>query len=85
MLDMEILTHDVMQELTEFYDTYKIKFETVIKNNNIYIKFDTGAMFEPNILKKSNDINSLWIYYNVLNFVTNLTIKINKLLKDLEV
>ena len=85
ILAMEILTHDVMQELTEFYDTYKIKFETVIKNNNIYIKFDTGVMFEPNILKKSNDINSLWIYYNVLNFVTNLTIKINKLLKDLEV
>lgn len=85
ILAMEILTHDIMEELVQFYDTYRIEFEIVIKNNNIYIRFNTGVMFEPNILKKSNDINTLWVYYNVLKFVTNVTVKINKLLKDIQI
>ena len=85
ILAMEILTHDIMEELVQFYTTYKIKFELVIKNDNIYIRFDTGVMFEPNILKKSSDMNILWVYYNILVFVTNLTIKINKLLKNLDI
>ena len=85
ILAMEILTHDIMEELLEFYEKYDIEFEIVIKNDSIYIKFNTGVMFEPNILKKSNDINTLWIYYNVLKFVTNFTVKVNKLLKDIEV
>lgn len=85
IITMEILTHDIMEELVQFYDKYKIKFEIVIKNYKIYIRFDTGAVFEPNILRKSNDINILWVYYNILNFVTSFTIKINKLIKNIEV
>ena len=85
IITMEILTHDIMEELVQFYDKYKIKFEIVIKNYNIYIRFDTGAVFEPNILRKSNDINTLWIYYNILNFVTSFTIKINRLIRNIEV
>ena len=82
---MQILTHDIMEELVQFYNTYKIEFEIIVKNNNIYIRFNTGVMFEPNILKKANSINTLWIYYNVLRFTINVTEKINKELKDLEV
>lgn len=85
ILAMEILTHEIMEELVQFYSTYKIKFELVLKDNNIYIRFDTGVMFEPNILTKSNNINTLWVYYNILTFVINITIKINKLLKDLNI
>lgn len=85
ILAMEILTHDLMEELVQFYNTYKINFELVIKNDRIYIRFDTGVMFEPNILRKSNDMNTLWVYYSVLNFVTDVTIKINKLIKDIQV
>lgn len=85
ILAMEILTHDIMEELVQFYNTYKIKFEIVIKNYNIYIRFDTGAVFEHNILRKSNEINTLWIYYNIFNFITSFTIKINKLIRNIEV
>lgn len=85
ILAMQILTHDIMEELLQFYNTYKINCEIVIKDNNIYIRFDTGVMFEPNILKKTEDMNTLWVYYSVLKFVTNFTVKVNKLLKDLDV
>ena len=85
ILAMEILTHDVMEELVGFYENYKIKFEIIIKDNKIYIRFDTGIMFEPNILKKSSDMNTLWVYYSVINFVITLTSKINNILNDSEI
>lgn len=85
ILAMEILTHDVMEELVNFYIDYKIKFEIIIKSNHIYVRFDTGAMFEPNILRESNNINTLWVYYSIINFVINLTTKINKILNDTEI
>lgn len=85
ILAMEILTHDIMQEIIDFYNLYKIDFEMLLKRNKMYIRFNTGSMFEPNILKKSSNIKSLWVFYNVINFVTTFTIRMNKLLKDLEI
>ena len=85
ILTMEILTHDIMQEIIDFYNLYKIDFEMLLKRNKMYIRFNTGSMFEPNILKKSSNIKSLWVFYNVINFVTTFTIRMNKLLKDLEI
>lgn len=81
----EILTHDVMEDLVSFYKKYKIRFEIIIKNRKIHIRFDTGIMFAPNIFKKSNNLKTLWVYYNILNFVISLTIKLNKTLKKVEV
>ena len=85
ILAMEIFTHDIMQEIIDFYNSYKINFEILLKGNKMYIKFDTGKMFEPNILRKSSDIKTLWVFYNVIEFITNFTAKINKLLKDIEI
>lgn len=85
MLAMEILTHDIMEELVEFYNTYRIEFEIVFKDNHIYIRFDTGVMFEPNILKKSNDLSTLWVYYNVMNFAISLTMRINNVLQEIDI
>ena len=84
ILTNQILTQNVMEKLVQFYNTYKIDFEIIIKNNNIYIRFNTGAMFEPNILRKSNDINTLWVYYNVLKFVISITNDFNKLIENVE-
>lgn len=85
ILSMQILTHDVMDDLVNFYKEYNIDLEIVIKGNNIYIRFDTGAMFEPNILKKSTDMNTLWVYYKIIKFITNFTNKTNKLIANLDI
>lgn len=85
IIAMQILTHDVMEELINFYKNYKISFEIIIKNQEIYIRFDTGIMFEPNILKSLTDKKMLWIYYNILQFIISLTVKVNKTLKDIEI
>lgn len=84
ILAMKLLTHSLMEEFVNFYEEFKIEFEVVIKNSKIYIRFNTGMMFEPNIIKKSHDISTLWVYYNILKFITNVTVELNKLIKDLD-
>ena len=79
----ENLTHDIMEQMVSFYKNNKIDFEILIKENYLYIRFDTGPMFEPNIIRKSNDIKTLWIYYNIMEFVINFTNELNKVFNDL--
>lgn len=82
---MEILTHDVMEEIINFYVQYKIQFKIIIRNNSIYIKYITGKVFQPSLLKKATNIQLLWFYYNLSKFVINLTIKTNKILGEIEI
>lgn len=82
---MQILTHDVMEELFLFYLEYRCKFEIIVKDNNLLIKFLTGDVFNPKVLKKVTDSNLLLTYYSVLNFVTRLCVRINKSLDGKEI
>lgn len=85
ILAMEILTHDIMEEMIQFYNNSEINFEIVIKEDNIYIRYEVGDIFEGGIFKKSTNKNALWVCYNTLNFAINLTLKINKILEEKEV
>ena len=81
MLAMQILTHDVMEELIYFRMKFGCKFEIVINNDDIYIKFNTGEVFMPKVFTKITDSDFLWTYYTILNFITNLCVRINKALE----
>lgn len=81
---MQILTNDVMEEILYFYQKYGIDFEILIKEDNIYIKFNTGDVFKPSILKRVIDNDLLWIYYNILIFTISLCYRINKSLEGIE-
>lgn len=85
ILAMEILTHDIMEEMIEFYDNIGLDFEIVIKENRIYIKYDVGDIFEGEILRKSTNMKTLWIFYNIIQFTINLTQKMNIILEEKEV
>ena len=85
MITMQILTHDVMEELVSFYTQYRCKFEIIIKDNKLFIKFLTGDVFNPKVLKKITDSDLLWTYYTILNFVTRLCIKINNSFEGTEI
>ena len=84
MLTMRILTHDVMEMLVDFYKKYNLQFEIVIKETYIYLTFSTGALFEPKIFFNSLDKKLFYKYYNILNFIINLSTKINELNQDIE-
>lgn len=83
VLAMRILTHDVMESLVKFYD--KIKYEIVIKENKIYLRFFTGQMFEPRIYGKVLDKGLITTYYSILSFIVDVTSKINKEIQNLEI
>ena len=78
---MRILTHDIMDEIIDFA-RYGIPFEIVIKDDNIYIKFNTGPMFEPYFNHDSMEPNLLYMYYCIVYFVIAVSKKIDNVLKD---
>ena len=82
IIGMQLLTADIMEEILEFKKDKKQFFDMYIYNNSIYLRFNCGSMFEPVIRKKQIlDEKSLNMYYNILEFVYDLS---NKLIKTIE-
>lgn len=79
---MQLLTSDVMEMFINFKEESKIVPEITIKNNNLFIRFATGDIFEASILKKSLDFDTLLKYYKIINFTLDLTEKIIKNIKE---
>ena len=85
VITMQLLTSDIMEILLDFYEKYKLDFEIVFVNNTIYLRFFTGPMFEPKIFGDSMDKELLFVYYSTLKFVAELTIKVNEIMREVEV
>lgn len=73
-----------MQLLIDFKQDNKLIPEITIKGNELYIRMETGDIFNANLLKKSFDYNMLLKYYNIINFSLNLTEKIVKNIRETE-
>ena len=74
-----------MTALMDFHIKYNLDFELVFKNDTIYMRFFTGRMFEPRLYGKSTDKQLLFTYYSILQFVANVTKKVNKTLENLDI
>ena len=81
IIAMQLLTSDIMQMLIDFSKENKLIPEMTLKGNTLYIRFATGNMFEPKILKKSLDYDTLKKYYDTINFTLGIT---EKFLKNIE-
>lgn len=82
---MQILTSEVMATMIEFIEQSKIKYELTIRNDQIYIRFHTGGVFEPNLFKSSLDYSMLKKYYDIIDFVFKVTREINKTVENTEI
>lgn len=85
IIAMQILTSDVMALMIDFIEQSKIKYELTIKENQMYIRFHTGGMFEPGMFKKGLDYDRLKRYYDILEFVFKVTREINKAIDNAEI
>mgnify|MGYP003290756816 CR=1 FL=1 len=83
ILAVRILTADVMQLLVDFYKKYHLTFEIVFRDNKVYINLHTEGTFKIPIYKKINK-KQLYLYYAILEFTTNLSKEINKVLNEIE-
>ena len=69
---MRILTSDVMQKLIDFKNENKITPEITIQANTLYIRYATGAVFEPNVIRNDMDFDKLKKYYDIICFTMGL-------------
>ena len=77
IVGMQLLTADVMEELVEFENKTKMKFDIYIKENELYLRFRSGEMFEAaNPKKGALDKNTIQKYFYMLNFTYNLSKKL---------
>lgn len=82
---MRLLTSDIMEILIDFYKQYGLEFEVVFKGQKIYLRFFTGAMFEPKVFGGSMDKELIFTYYYILQFIIEITRKVNEVQQDLDV
>lgn len=85
IITMQILTSDIMAMLIDFKNEKKIKYEMTIKNNQIYIRFHTGPVFEPQLFKSALDYDMLKKYYDIIDFVFKVSRAINKAIENTEI
>ena len=85
LIAMQLLTSDIMELLVDFYRKYELEYELVFENNNIYMRFFTGPMFEPKIFGNSMDKKLLYMYFSILKFVLEVTKIVNKTLEQSEI
>ena len=86
IIGMQLLTADVMEELVDFENKTKMKFDIFIKENELYLRFHSGDMFDPTNLKNGPlDKISIEKYFYMLNFTYNLSNKIINLVNETEI
>lgn len=82
---MQILTSDIMAMLVEFREQKKIRYEIIIENYEVSMRFHTGEVFEPMLLKSTLDYDMLKKYYDIIDFVFKVTREINKAIENTEI
>lgn len=86
IIGMQLLTADIMEELVDFENKTKIKFDVVIKNNELYLRFHSGEMFEAGNIKKGLiDKEKVQNYFYILNFTYNLANKLINLVNETQI
>lgn len=86
IIAMQLLTSDVMEELIKFEDKTKMKYDIYIKNDELYLRFHSGAMFEiENLKKEILDKELIEKYFYILNFTYNLSNKLINIINDTQI
>lgn len=86
IIAMQLLTADVMEEMIEFENKTNMKYDIVVKENEIYLRFHCGDMFEPQSVRKGI-INKAQLekYFYMLNFTYNLSNRLIELINETEI
>lgn len=87
ILAMQILTADIMEELVEFENKTKMKYDIYIKNNNIYLRF-----YSANLQISAEDLKNGVLdkkiinkYFYLINFTYNLSSKLINTINEVQI
>ena len=81
---MQLLTVDIQEEFLELYNKYNIDFNISIMQDNLYVLFETGSMFEV-FSTKNNPNEVLEKYFNIMKFIYKLIEKIIKTINNTQI
>ena len=81
---LRILTSDVMQMLLDFKSNNKVTPELSLDGNMLYIRFEVGDVFEPNLVRNDMDFDKLKKTYDMINFTLNLAEQFSKNIIEFE-
>ena len=82
---MQVLTSDIMEQMISFIKENKTKFELTIKQNELYIRFKTGQMFEANVFRSSVNFDTLKRMFDIINFTFDITRALVKVTEETEI
>lgn len=85
ILTLQILTSDVMEKLTSYYEKYGMQFELAIRNGKVSTRIETGNMFESILARNKLHKEDMFVYYSILNFTFGLLNDINNIINNLEI
>lgn len=86
IIGMQLLTADIMEDLIEFQNKTNMRYDVIIKNNEIYLRFYSGPMFEVESIKKEAlNEEAVKKYFYMLNFTYNLSNKLINIINDTEI
>ena len=85
IIAMQLFTADIIQMFIDFKERNKITPELTIKGNRLYIRFQTGDIFEAKVLKKALDYETLYKYYDTIEFTMGITRKLLKNISETEI
>lgn len=87
ILAMQILTADIMEELVEFENKTKMKYDVYIKNNNIYLRFHSvNLQISAEDLKNGVlDKKIINKYFYLMNFTYNLSSKLINTINEVQI
>ncbi len=84
VIAMQLLTIDLQEDILELYNNAKLDFDIVIKNNNMYVFFETGDMFEVYSTRYSPK-EVLEKYFEIMKFITKIVEKISKAIGETQI
>lgn len=87
ILGMRLLTADIMEALVDFQNKTNMKYDVYIRDNELYLRFYSGPMFEVgrNLKKGAIDEKTVKKYFYMLNFTYNLSNKFINLIEETEI
>lgn len=75
IIAMQLLTLDVQEDILELYNKYSIDFHISIVDNQMYLLFNTGSMFEV-FSRKDSPTQVLEKYFEIIKFIYKLVDKL---------
>lgn len=85
IIAMQLLTADVMQMFIDFKNENRLTPELTIYKNYLYIRFETGDVFEAKLRSKAMDYETLKKHYDMLHFILRLVEEMMKNIKEIEI